>query len=1322
MRKITWLHFSDIHLNKAGVETRRLRRALIPYLQSLQLRCDYVFFTGDVRYAPGGGTFTSDMAEKVKTICRAVSCPTDCLFVVPGNHDVDREISGRQKAIERLCLNGNGYYVPNEGRINENDLKEIALGKDSFCEFVQELYSENSERVKYYKDLTHPHFNIETDDFNVVHIDSTLTYTGEHEQNLLIGTELLLNLMEEIDPNKITIFLTHYSFDFLSRDEQNQIYAIMKDFSAPIWIAGHEHDALCRKQRDYFYEFQSGNLMLEQGAKSCILIGTLDIDTGEGQVEVHAWFEGAGWAKYPFIRIREGDNSIYPFQLRLTNEPAELDDNQQEIDGALQLCKMYERQGGMFFGVEYNQKILPDLQSEKREYKNIGEINPLMEAIDDLWKSKEEQCSVSCHALLLGNGGMGKSTMLFCACKELLQRHQLAVYVPLYILQMQNRSIEEWTIQSLYGESGFDNYDRWKRLTRRADGRQGIVLLIDGFNELDSKWAYRITNELRQLSLCQGVQIIASSRLDFLRYYGMTYFQMLNVCELRDEQIKGLFSDIKWKDIVNQRNLHGLVKNPMMALLYAQVSPIVDKYKELEFCDWRMKVNTATDMMHNYYMAQIAIVLERSNNNAEKIFAACSVIRYVMPYLAFYAELRGSMEYSQREFDDILKNAIESLKARMFGEAGLPEDLDFIRKKYRVDISNAISVERVYDIIVTELCLLREQGNVLHYRHQMYRDYEAAVYWYDALLTQTDVTRFWTQQEIHVGVVNYLRDINDSPWMAGGLLEEKLRPYRGCELSEDNYFVKNLVNCWLPKDPMGKYKRDLSYLDLRRISLAEILKNKYLGKIDIDNAMVDKKTFVNEERHDCIIGLAFSHDGQLLAAISENGIVSVCNIATQSQMIVGTFVVQEKVRIYYSAEDLLTLHLGQAFYQWTSIAYDKVKSISEEQVQMSEIIKKSPEHQAGVLYRMLKDSDMLGSAEAVSDDNQYLAVGYLNGHVQIWNTNLQIVIADLVLGDCEVQTASFSNNGTIAAIGSGGKLVQLWDTAQEKCCGVIHFEKQIRHARFPAVTDSKELVLECEYSDGTCFMLNISNGEVEARRNTQMELVVKKMLQKKLAGRSIRKIEVAGNGNALVLLNKSNTLYTWNQKTGELNMCTGHESKVLDAAICLADPRYAASYSDERIHAKGEAAHLNGQKVIRARAVRKGNCMQRLPVGQRTIEKIRFFTTNRIILAAFATNGDILLWELENRMIRGKECGHWEKIDIVKRNTTIPFECAVSTEGKTFLGIYTNGTMFVRTFDGDQSEEYSTLPGIDPTSLQWNDLVCEDELKEALGRYRHFDT
>ena len=37
MAKIKWIHFSDLHLNQRGTETRRLRKKLITYLKKLNI-------------------------------------------------------------------------------------------------------------------------------------------------------------------------------------------------------------------------------------------------------------------------------------------------------------------------------------------------------------------------------------------------------------------------------------------------------------------------------------------------------------------------------------------------------------------------------------------------------------------------------------------------------------------------------------------------------------------------------------------------------------------------------------------------------------------------------------------------------------------------------------------------------------------------------------------------------------------------------------------------------------------------------------------------------------------------------------------------------------------------------------------------------------------------------------------------------------------------------------------------------------------------------------------------------------------------------------
>lgn len=68
-----------------------------------------------------------------------------------------------------------------------------------------------------YSNPLQPHFNIETPDFNVLHIDSTLTYTQDQEAtDLIIGTKLLQNALRNLNPNKPTIdyLLSHYDVEY----------------------------------------------------------------------------------------------------------------------------------------------------------------------------------------------------------------------------------------------------------------------------------------------------------------------------------------------------------------------------------------------------------------------------------------------------------------------------------------------------------------------------------------------------------------------------------------------------------------------------------------------------------------------------------------------------------------------------------------------------------------------------------------------------------------------------------------------------------------------------------------------------------------------------------------------------------------------------------------------------------------------------------------------------------------------------------------------------------------------------------------------------
>lgn len=185
------------------------------------------------------------------------------------------------------------------------------------------------------------------------------------------------------------------------------------------------------------------------------------------------------------------------------------------------------------------------------------------------------------------------------------------------------------------------------------------------------------------------------------------------------------------------------------------------------------------------------------------------------------------------------------------------------------------------------------------------------------------VEQLWHKEVIHKGVIQYLRNIgNEATWRPAGTISEMLQSYREREGVDDDWFVPNVINCWLS---IGDGERDLSSLDLRKVSLSDHLKVQFTDTINIDGAWIAKETLINDRHHDRITGLCFSHDNRTMAAVSENGLVSITNLLTQSQMIIGELGKGINTQIGFDSDDSLIIRIGQRTYKWPTIAFDKIE-------------------------------------------------------------------------------------------------------------------------------------------------------------------------------------------------------------------------------------------------------------------------------------------------------------------------------------------------------------------------------------------------------------
>lgn len=622
------------------------------------------------------------------------------------------------------------------------------------------------------------------------------------------------------------------------------------------------------------------------------------------------------------------------------------------------------------------------------------------------------------------------------------------------------------------------------------------------------------------------------------------------------------------------------------------------------------------------------------------------------------------------------------------------------------------------------MVLLKPGNGRVSFSHQIFRDYLASVYLHNCLAEDILVDRLWHDEEIHKGVVQYLRFMEDARiWDAGGMICRMLEPYRGREIAPDDHFISNILNCWLP---VGNGKRDLSGLDLRRVSLSEHLKVQFPGTININNAWLEKETLINDKHHDRIAGFSFSHDHHTLAVVSSNGLVSIINLLTQSQMIVGGLLPEpgQAFQIGFTSEDYLVVCTGRETYKWTSFSYDKTEKGSPEDIVCCPLDNENVQKQIESLEKQLKESRLEGIIRCSSENGRYLAVGFESGFIQVWNVSQQDCLAVFSLSDSQITTVAFTKDGKIAALGSGGKLVQIWDMEECKWIKTLSFPKRVSGLRLPREGNS----LECRFSDGTYYMVDLETSSMEVAERPKTKPFISKTLRKYLRSRGIAdsNIQSSPGGNAIVLT-QDGEAYTWDEKLKKLNPCPGHYSRVSAIAMCGSDERFAASYSPENYPSEKRdgrrRAELDNQKLVRGRIVKTGQCQWRLPTKKRDISKLRFFTGNRIILAAYATNGDILLWELINRVVFGKEWGHWENVEIIRNNQSEPLECAFPDNGEDFISAYADGTILIRPFStSSASRKIATIPGIDAGVFRWDDLKCDDSLKQMLMGYQHKDS
>lgn len=855
---IRWLHISDLHFNNDDMSTDSMREELPKYLKKNNIRCDYVFCTGDIRTANAESNhFPDEAARFLIDLCTAVGTSTDRLFIVPGNHDVDRDATGRDEVIRKICFQRNGYYDPKYGKIEEDDLKVVYSGQEEFREFLSKIYT--ADRMAKYANPLNPHFNVETENFNILHMDSTLTYTKDQESvDLVIGTKLLQNALKELNPDKPTVLLSHYPFTSLLQEEKKYVRELLYRKGVCLWLAGHEHDHMVQPI-GYLDMLQAGELRMEERSNATILLGEFDEHTNVGNVTAHSWFP-EGWAEYPILWHDGKKEEQYSFQLRL---PGDEGLSREAIKAKHANEEFVSR-------IQIIEQLIPNVEDEEGE--------KLEDILKTAWNTDIP------HRIILADGGMGKSTMLLKACKE---SNEPFLYIPLERLAALGYSIKSYCARVLFdgSEDAFETY------TGIRYSSPSITLLIDGMNEINSRQERQFINEIKALNLFKGIQVVVSSRSDFTARYSMYGYHICRLIPLSDEQIMSVFSQDEWNGIQDAVTLRRLLSNPMMITMYKEISPIIKLYEHEECLNWALPIRNATDLLYDYYAAQIALLIQRNFIDGQKAQIAYQSIFDILPAIAYAYEVSYSLNKENAEFRVILQKIIQENVVKE--ECLLP-----LQERFRDYDIPELKYGLVFDYLTTEVHLLYKDEVVIAFPHQIYRDFLSAMW----IVRQNNIEKYWNTRKLPFPVMEHIRNLSGRYWI--GLAE---RVHEAGKNREDAFIlVENLLDCF-PYTEAGGCP-DYSGLDLRGLQIPNVEKigveRISLREAKIDNASIGKLSgSLLQYTH-----LQFSQNNEFLAAYSK-GRVFIFPLQADEQTFIYS-VGSELGRLAFIGEYLFATKMG----------------------------------------------------------------------------------------------------------------------------------------------------------------------------------------------------------------------------------------------------------------------------------------------------------------------------------------------------------------------------------------------------------------------------
>lgn len=239
--KIIWLHISDLHLRSSydgDIVLDKLLEDITNFLINNSFNLDFIVLSGDISYSskPEEYKIAFKFLDKLLEITHL---DKNKLFLVPGNHDVDRgAISPGAQSIRKNLKSRDDI---NNLLANDDDRSLMLKRLHNYSQFIEDYIKENiifnNSKYYYLKKI-----RVNDLEISIVGLNSAwLSGSNEDQGKLALGEKQVRSALQQVENSDITIAIMHHPIGWLLDVDKSSVEPILYK-KCDFILHGHLHE------------------------------------------------------------------------------------------------------------------------------------------------------------------------------------------------------------------------------------------------------------------------------------------------------------------------------------------------------------------------------------------------------------------------------------------------------------------------------------------------------------------------------------------------------------------------------------------------------------------------------------------------------------------------------------------------------------------------------------------------------------------------------------------------------------------------------------------------------------------------------------------------------------------------------------------------------------------------------------------------------------------------------------------------------------------------------------------------------------------------